>query len=288
MDRRARSAGGTPAIGMIEPSPRRAERRQVQPAERLGEVAERVGAGVAVLGGVGQRADADRRRGRRRTRGSRARRVDLQRLDERPEDRAVDAARSRASPRRRRRRSRRPSRRRGSSAPGARGPATRSSPTSCDRRARRRPRTRSDRWSAEASRRAPCTACCSAPSAGVERDVVARQRLGARVAPDRDRRAARARRSRPAAPCRASKLQSAGASKRTPACGERALRRGPRRSNGRDASGTSMRSAPQPAAQRRGEGSGQGGGAARPAMVSGRSRLSDRRRRAGARRSRRP
>ena len=54
-----RGGGGrTPSSGRIDPRPSRAEHRQLQPAGPLGEVAERVGAGVPVGGGVGQRAGA--------------------------------------------------------------------------------------------------------------------------------------------------------------------------------------------------------------------------------------
>ena len=52
------SAGGTPAIGRIEPSPSAAERRQVEAAGRLGDVRERARTRVAVLGGVRQLAGA--------------------------------------------------------------------------------------------------------------------------------------------------------------------------------------------------------------------------------------
>ena len=52
------AAGATPSSGRIEPSPSASQRRQRQPAGGLREMSERVRAGVAVVGGVGQRADA--------------------------------------------------------------------------------------------------------------------------------------------------------------------------------------------------------------------------------------
>ena len=48
----------TPSSGRIEPSPSRCSVGSSQAAGRLREVAERVRAGVAVVGRVGQRADA--------------------------------------------------------------------------------------------------------------------------------------------------------------------------------------------------------------------------------------
>ncbi len=58
MEQRAAPLGGTPSSGITEPSPSRAERRQIQPTRGLRQMAERVGAGVAVVGRVREGADA--------------------------------------------------------------------------------------------------------------------------------------------------------------------------------------------------------------------------------------
>ncbi len=54
VDRPGAEAGATPAISMIEPEPEALQRRQAQAADGLGQVLERVGARVAVVGGVRQ------------------------------------------------------------------------------------------------------------------------------------------------------------------------------------------------------------------------------------------
>ena len=170
--------------------PEALEDRQVEAARGLGEVGQRAGAGVAVGGGVGQRADAagveddDRRPAAHAPPRGRARRSE-------PHDRGEDLLSTRAKSSGgagRRRRPRRRRRRRAGTARRAPGPAIVPVPRTSSARW---PWTRPDADAARAEARVARLGGLDSRSRRARRrsSALRGQRLGAREAPDRDRRA---------------------------------------------------------------------------------------------------